>query len=118
MPVGRGFWACFSLPTFSLHKQRESRSGAAGGRNRLQNKYTRAKGAPTRLQIKNPTPEAQKPQTFSNGLNNHRQSAGKKINAANIFTTNINVSINPISAWNFSSEKIHIATPTANVNAV
>lgn len=58
------------------------------------------------------------PQTFSNGLSNHRHSAGKKINAANMFTTNMNVSISPMSAWNFRSEKIHMATPTANVSAV
>ena len=33
MPVGRGFWGVFLFAYFSLHKQRESRSAAAGGRN-------------------------------------------------------------------------------------
>ena len=38
--------------------------------------------------------------------------------AATIFTTNMKVSMMPMSAWNFRSEKIHIATPTASVSAV
>src|SRR6185369_7148202 len=43
---------------------------------------------------------------FSNGFSSHRQFAGRKIKAANMFTTNMKVSITPISAWNFRSDQI------------
>jgi hypothetical protein len=56
--------------------------------------------------------------SFSPGRSSQRHSAGRKISAANMLTTNMKVSIRPMSAWNLSSEKIHIATPTASVSAV
>ena len=56
--------------------------------------------------------------SFSRGRSSQRHRAGRKMIAATIFTTNMKVSMMPMSAWNFRSEKIHIATPTARVSAV
>ena len=44
--------------------------------------------------------------------------AGKVVIAHIILTKNINVSNDPISAWNFNAEKDQVDTPTASVIAV
>ena len=56
--------------------------------------------------------------SFSNGRISQRHRAGRKTMAAIMFTTNMKVSIRPMSAWNFRSDQIHVATPTASVSAV
>src|SRR5687768_14139771 len=56
--------------------------------------------------------------SFSVGRSSQRQSAGRKIIAAIMFTTNMKVSMSPMSAWNLRSDQIHVATPAASVSAV
>jgi len=56
--------------------------------------------------------------SFSVGRSSQRHSAGRKMIAANMFIRNMKVSMMPMSAWNFRSDQIHSATPTASVNAV
>jgi hypothetical protein len=62
-----------------------------------------------------PTPSGQ---FFSVGRNSQRHSAGRNTIAASMLTTNMKVSITPMSAWNFSSENTQVPTPTASVSAV
>src|SRR6185503_16222362 len=45
-------------------------------------------------------------------------SAGSSTIAASMFTRNMNVSITPMSAWNFNGENTHVATPMASVMPV
>jgi len=57
-------------------------------------------------------------QCFSRGRSSQRHSAGRNTIAASMLTTNMKVSMTPMSAWNLRSENIHIATPAASVSAV
>src|SRR5690606_23919987 len=52
------------------------------------------------------------------GRNSQRHSAGRKTIAAIILTTNMKVSMTPMSAWNLRSENTQVPTPTARVRAV
>ena len=56
--------------------------------------------------------------SFSPGRNSQRQSAGRKMIAATMFTMNMKVSITPMSAWNLSGENTQVATPIASVMPV
>ncbi len=47
---------------------------------------------------------------------NQAPSAGINKIAASMFTRNMNVSMMPMSAWNFSGENTQVATPIARVN--
>ena len=68
MPVGRGFWACF-LCLLSFAQAKESRSAAAGGRNRLKIKQLRAAGAPSRSTQTSPQARPSTPTTNQGGAN-------------------------------------------------
>jgi len=57
-------------------------------------------------------------QFFSVGRSSQRHNAGRNTIAAIMLTTNMKVSITPMSAWNFKSENTHVPTPTASVSAV
>ena len=47
--------------------------------------------------------------SFSPGRSSQRHSAGRKMIAAIMLTTNMKVSMTPMSAWNFSAENTQVA---------
>ena len=52
------------------------------------------------------------------GRMNHAARAGSSTIAPSMFTRNMNVSMMPMSAWNFSGENTQVATPMASVMPV